>query len=119
MGRMHSRGKGMSSSALPYKKSPPSWLKTSSTEVSLVAEQYAGKHLFLWSSKSTVYIRCVGRRADWQVCQEGCNPFPNWCHAEGLSRSSSGERNHREQSVAYLEKERYEICDISLLCLHV
>lgn len=34
MGRMHSRGKGMSSSALPYKKSPPSWLKTSTTEVS-------------------------------------------------------------------------------------
>ncbi|GAX77563.1 hypothetical protein CEUSTIGMA_g5007.t1 [Chlamydomonas eustigma] len=33
MGRMHSNGKGMSSSALPYKRTPPSWCKTTSTEV--------------------------------------------------------------------------------------
>jgi len=30
---MHSKGKGMSSSALPYKRTPPSWCKTTSTEV--------------------------------------------------------------------------------------
>merc|ERR1711991_1029984 len=34
MGRMHSNGKGISSSALPYKRAPPSWLKTSPKEVS-------------------------------------------------------------------------------------
>ncbi|KAK3820124.1 MAG: 40S ribosomal protein S13 [Benniella sp.] len=33
MGRMHSRGKGISSSALPYKRTPPSWLKTSPEDV--------------------------------------------------------------------------------------
>uniref|UniRef100_A0A7S0R2R9 Small ribosomal subunit protein uS15 N-terminal domain-containing protein n=1 Tax=Pyramimonas obovata TaxID=1411642 RepID=A0A7S0R2R9_9CHLO len=33
MGRMHSKGKGMSSSALPYKRSAPSWLKITPTEV--------------------------------------------------------------------------------------
>lgn len=33
MGRMHSGGKGMSKSALPYKRSPPSWLKTSPEDV--------------------------------------------------------------------------------------
>ena len=33
MGRMHSKGKGMSKSALPYKKSAPGWLKTTSSEV--------------------------------------------------------------------------------------
>ena len=33
MGRMHSRGKGMSSSALPYKRSPPSGLKIRPEEV--------------------------------------------------------------------------------------
>jgi len=33
MGRMHSKGKGMSSSALPYKRSAPSWLKTTPQEV--------------------------------------------------------------------------------------
>lgn len=30
---MHTPGKGMSSSALPYKRSPPSWLKTTAAEV--------------------------------------------------------------------------------------
>ena len=34
MGRMHSKGKGLSSSALPYKRTPPSWLKITETEVS-------------------------------------------------------------------------------------
>ncbi len=29
---MHTPGKGMSSSALPYKRSPPSWLKTTAVE---------------------------------------------------------------------------------------
>jgi len=33
MGRMHSKGKGISSSALPYSRAPPSWLKTSPEEV--------------------------------------------------------------------------------------
>ena len=33
MGRMHSKGKGMSSSALPYKRSAPSWCKTTAAEV--------------------------------------------------------------------------------------
>merc|ERR1712154_391597 len=33
MGRMHSKGKGISKSALPYKRTPPSWLKISPTDV--------------------------------------------------------------------------------------
>ena len=33
MGRMHSNGKGQSRSATPYKRSPPSWLKVTATEV--------------------------------------------------------------------------------------
>merc|ERR1712046_485382 len=33
MGGMHSKGKGISKSALPYRRTPPSWLKTSPTEV--------------------------------------------------------------------------------------
>jgi len=33
MGRMHSGGKGISGSALPYRRSPPSWLKVSKSEV--------------------------------------------------------------------------------------
>ena len=33
MGRMHCPGKGISKSALPYKRSPPSWLKVTSAQV--------------------------------------------------------------------------------------
>mmetsp|Transcript_13194 Transcript_13194/g.19879 ORF Transcript_13194/g.19879 Transcript_13194/m.19879 type:complete len:152 (+) Transcript_13194:70-525(+) len=33
MGRMHSNGKGISKSALPYKRSPPSWLKATPSQV--------------------------------------------------------------------------------------
>ena len=33
MGRMHSKGKGRSKSALPYRRTPPSWLKINPSEV--------------------------------------------------------------------------------------
>ncbi|CAA7261148.1 unnamed protein product [Cyclocybe aegerita] len=33
MGRMHAPGKGISSSALPYRRTPPSWLKTTPEDV--------------------------------------------------------------------------------------
>jgi small subunit ribosomal protein S13e len=33
MGRMHSRGKGMASSAIPYKRTPPSWAKATPRDV--------------------------------------------------------------------------------------
>merc|ERR1719458_7646 len=33
MGRLHSKGKGISKSALPYKRTPPSWLKVSAADV--------------------------------------------------------------------------------------
>jgi len=54
MGRMHSNGKGMADSALPYKRTPPSWLKTTSTEVTEHVTKLAKKGLmpsqvsFLW-----------------------------------------------------------------------
>ncbi|EAU89692.1 40S ribosomal protein S13 [Coprinopsis cinerea okayama7 len=33
MGRLHAPGKGISSSALPYRRTPPSWLKATPEEV--------------------------------------------------------------------------------------
>ncbi|WEW58836.1 ribosomal 40S subunit protein S13 [Emydomyces testavorans] len=33
MGRLHSKGKGISSSAIPYSRNPPAWLKTSPDQV--------------------------------------------------------------------------------------
>ncbi|RDX90080.1 40S ribosomal protein S13, partial [Mucuna pruriens] len=45
MGRMHSRGKGISSSALPYKRTPPTWLKISSQDVEENICKFAKKGL--------------------------------------------------------------------------
>ncbi|KAL6124404.1 hypothetical protein ACLB2K_076916 [Fragaria x ananassa] len=45
MGRMHSRGKGMSASALPYKRTPPSWLKISTQDVEESICKFAKKGL--------------------------------------------------------------------------
>ena len=33
MGRLHSKGKGISRSAKPYKRTPPQWLKTTTADV--------------------------------------------------------------------------------------
>jgi len=33
MGRLHSKGKGISSSAVPYSRTPPAWLKTTPEQV--------------------------------------------------------------------------------------
>ncbi|CAG9319030.1 unnamed protein product [Blepharisma stoltei] len=46
MGRMHSKGKGIASSALPYKRAAPSWLKVSSSEVSEHIVKLARKGLY-------------------------------------------------------------------------
>jgi hypothetical protein len=52
MGRMHSKGKGMSSSALPYKRSPPSWSKATAAEVrGLVAARAPCGRLWCWPGR--------------------------------------------------------------------
>jgi len=33
MGRLHSNGKGISASAIPYSRAPPAWLKTTPEQV--------------------------------------------------------------------------------------
>ena len=55
MGRMHSRGKGISSSALPYKRTPPSWLKLSSGDVSEHIVKLARKGMY--PSQIGVHLR--------------------------------------------------------------
>ena len=45
MGRMHSKGKGISASALPYRRTPPSWLKTTPAEVMEQVTRFAKKGL--------------------------------------------------------------------------
>jgi small subunit ribosomal protein S13e len=45
MGRMHTGGKGMSDSALPYRRNPPSWLKTTADQVNEQVVKLAKKGL--------------------------------------------------------------------------
>jgi len=45
MGRMHSNGKGIARSALPYRRTPPSWCKTEPDQVKEEIIKYAKKGL--------------------------------------------------------------------------
>ena len=45
MGRMHTNGKGKSKSAVPYKRTPPSWLKITPEEVNTLCCKLAKKGL--------------------------------------------------------------------------
>jgi small subunit ribosomal protein S13e len=45
MGRMHSNGKGISRSSLPYRRTPPSWCKTEPEQVKEEMFKYAKKGL--------------------------------------------------------------------------
>ena len=43
---MHSRGKGIAASALPFKRTPPSWLKVSATDLNEQIVRLARKGLY-------------------------------------------------------------------------
>jgi len=43
MGRMHTNGKGISRSSLPYRRAPPSWCKTEPEQVKEEITKYAKK----------------------------------------------------------------------------
>lgn len=45
MGRMYGRGKGISASALPYRRTPPTWLRIKSTDVEDQIQKLAKKGL--------------------------------------------------------------------------
>ena len=64
MGRMHAPGKGISGSALPYKKTPPSWLKTTAQEVRRlpVVARACGSALQGWQSSSPRTLPLVVHR---------------------------------------------------------
>jgi hypothetical protein len=57
MGRMHSNGKGISSSALPYKRTAPSWCKAAPAEVRVFVPRDAGEGL----TRARVARECAHR----------------------------------------------------------
>ncbi|KAJ6001849.1 hypothetical protein N7522_007076 [Penicillium canescens] len=42
MGRLHSKGKGIASSAIPYSRTPPAWLKTTPDQIGVVLRDSHG-----------------------------------------------------------------------------
>ena len=52
MGRMHAPGKGISASALPYRRTVPSWQKSTATEIREVILKLAKKGTFLTYHKN-------------------------------------------------------------------
>merc|ERR1712098_1006883 len=59
MGRMHAPGKGISQSALPYRRSVPTWLKLSSNEVKDQIYKLAKKGVILRDSHGVAQVRFV------------------------------------------------------------
>ncbi|CAB1339278.1 unnamed protein product [Coregonus sp. 'balchen'] len=59
MGRMHAPGKGLSQSALPYRRSVPTWLKVTSDDVKEQIFKLAKKGVILRDSHGVAQVRFV------------------------------------------------------------
>jgi hypothetical protein len=134
-GRMHTPGKGMSGSALPYKRSPPSWLKTTKQEVgsrllrprrSLATRRSAASDgdqaAALRSGFSLVAalagrappaptqppdVSAAGGGAHLQVQQEGADAEPDRRSASRQPRHCAGEHCDHVQGAPHPQGTRY------------
>ncbi|MPC38529.1 40S ribosomal protein S13 [Portunus trituberculatus] len=70
MGRMHSGGKGISQSALPYRRSVPNWLKLTKDDVEDQIVKLAKKGLTP-SQIGTVLTRCLHEQSVTKFSQSG------------------------------------------------
>lgn len=104
MGRMHSRGKGISKSALPYKRTPPSWLKVTPEEVEEQICKFAKKGLtpseigvILRDSHGIAQVRSVTGAKILRILKKNgaCN-FENNLHSQlwRFSRLTHDARYH-------------------------
>lgn len=93
MGRMHSAGKGMSKSARPYKRTPPSWLKVTAEDVEEHICKFAKKGLtpsqigvILRDSHGIAQVKSVtGSKVLRLLKKNGASPLslyylPGWHH---------------------------------------
>jgi small subunit ribosomal protein S13e len=62
MGRMHSGGKGISKSSLPYKRAPASWVKTTPEQVEEQVNKLAKRGL------TPSQVRCSFSCAFYWIC---------------------------------------------------
>lgn len=114
MGRMHSNGKGKSRSALPYKRSSPSWLKITTTEVRARMRRDSARLRAVppaWRASQPAaqpaHVATVpshfsaGGRHDRQAGQEGHDPLPDRRAAARQPRHCPGQERHRLQDPAH------------------
>ena len=100
MGRMHAPGKGLSQSALPYRRSVPTWLKLTSDDVKEQIYKLAKKGLtpsqigvILRDSHGVAQVRFVtGNKILRILKSKGLAPdsLPDRCNPEGLTRGGPG-----------------------------
>lgn len=83
MGRLHSKGKGISSSALPYSRTPPSWFKASTEQVVEQICKLAKKGAT--PSQIGVVLRDSHGVAQVKTVT-GKSPFPSGFDKRGLER---------------------------------
>ncbi|KAH3743856.1 40S ribosomal protein S13 [Pelomyxa schiedti] len=113
MGRMHSPGKGIAGSALPYRRTPPSWLKTTSTEVCELICKLARKGLtpsqigtILRDSHGIGQVRMVTGGKILRILKiNGLAPtIPEDLYClikKAVSMRKHLERNHRDKDTKY------------------
>ena len=100
MGRMHSNGKGISKSALPYKRSPPSWLKVTASQVEDHVCKLAKKGL----TPSQVFnnFKVSEMLLFIFIC------LLDWCHPERFQWYCPGEQRHRKQGPPHPQESWYD-----------
>lgn len=79
MGRLHSKGKGISSSTIPYTRSPPAWLKTTPDQVEDQICKLARKGatpsqigVVLRDSHGVAQVKVVTGMCSPQLCDNRC-----------------------------------------------
>ena len=90
MGRMHSGGKGIASSSLPYKRNPAAWLKVSPSQVEDHVNKLAKRGLT--PSQVSEYLK-----------KKICTPFlhkheSDWCNSARFPWHCSGKECYRKQN---------------------
>lgn len=88
MGRMHSKGKGISKSALPYRRSTPSWFKQNPAEA-----RHCSTGRSPLGTRSDRRSWLAGERARVQAREEGLDTVADWRDPAGLARDSTGARS--------------------------
>ena len=105
MGRMHTPGKGMSGSALPYKRSAPSWLKITPTEVTEMIVKMAKKGMtpsqigvMLRDNQGIAQVSTVTNSKILRSFGQGLAVLPEdlYCLIKKAERAQALERNRKD-----------------------